>query len=180
MQRASYINRPVRLVLVLILVIAASSPVASPLSDEDAAAVVHRFLKCWQTGDSETFASLLHEDVMFAYPGGRLGKAGLMSLFRKYRGEKKDIKVYFWDIFLLQDNRFATAYQFAATDRETGLRQAVGTGVAGEFKNGKILVFKEYYDESVATMQYQGKLPLDEGEVSPWPASIWLRPHTID
>jgi len=77
-------------------------------------------------------------------------------------------------------DRFATAYQFAATDRATGKRQAVGTGVTGIIENGKILLFKEYYDEEVAPRQYDEELPLDEGIVTPWPASIWLRPETID
>ena len=47
-------------------------------------------------------------------------------------------------------------------------------------QNGKIVLFKEYYDEEVATLQYAGKLPLDEGQVTPWPASVWLRPETVD
>ncbi|RME62886.1 MAG: hypothetical protein D6782_11345 [Alphaproteobacteria bacterium] len=118
--------------------------------------------------------------VLFAYPGGRLDKAQLIALFEDYQNRKTDIRIYLWDHFFMDGERFFTAYQFAATDRKTGKRQAVGTGVSGRMKNGKIVVFKEFYDNEVAHHQYAGTLPLDEGVVMPWPASIWLRPDTVD
>lgn len=142
--------------------------------------VIHQFLKCWEHNDLETFAGLLHDSLIFAYPGDRLNKQELRDLFIDYHNEKKDIKIYLWDVFLVEGNRFASAYQFAATDRMTNKRQAVGTGIVGEFREGKIILFKEYYDEDVSRLQYEGKLPLDEGVVTPWPSSIWLRPETID
>jgi ketosteroid isomerase-like protein len=147
---------------------------------DDARAVVQSLLTCWQSNDYATFASLLHDDVRFAYPGGRLDKSQLLALFRSYHQEKRDIRVYFWDHFFLSGERFFTAYQFAATDVKSGKRQAVGTGVAGEIKDGKIVLLKEYYDNEVAWHQYEGTLPLDEGTVMPWPARVWLRPDTID
>ncbi len=142
--------------------------------------LVERFLKCWESGDRQTFATLLHADVEFAYPGDRLGKSELIAVFEDYQRRKQNIRIYFWDEFFIDGDKFAFAYQFAATDRATGKRQAVGTGVVGRIEDGKIVLFKEYYDEQVAELQYQGKLPLDEGQVSPWPASVWLRPETID
>ena len=150
------------------------------LDREQTRAIVERFLKSWETNDAAAFAAALHADVEFAYPGDRLGKQELLDLFAAYQQEKQDIRIYFWDEFFVAGDRFALAYQFAATDRGSGKRQAVGTGVVGRLKDGKIILFKEYYDESVAELQYQGKLPLDEGEVAPWPARIWLRPETID
>ncbi len=142
--------------------------------------LVQRFLKSWETNDADTFADLLHDEVEFAYPGDRLDKQSLLATFRAYQRDKENIRIYLWDRFFVDADRFATAYQFAATDRGTGLRQAVGTGVIGRVRDGKIVLFKEYYDEQVAIDQYAGRLPLDEGEVSPWPASVWLRPETID
>lgn len=153
---------------------------AAGLDRQQSRMLVERFLKCWETGDQETFASLLHPEVEFAYPGDRLGKSSLLAVFEEYQRRKKDIRIYFWDEFFVDGNKFAFAYQFAATDRASGKRQAVGTGVVGRIEDGKIVLFKEYYDEQVAELQYQGKLPLDEGQVSPWPASVWLRPETID
>ncbi len=142
--------------------------------------VVHDFLSAWESNDVKTFSSLLHKDVLFAYPGDRLTKEQLIVMFKQYQTEKKEIKIYLWDHFVVEGDRFSTAYQFAATDRNTGKRQAVGTGVSGKIKDNKIILFKEYYDEEVATRQYTDKLPLDEGVVAPWPSSVWLRPETID
>ena len=150
------------------------------LDRQQTQALIERFLKCWETGDRQTFAAVLHADVEFAYPGDRIGKTELLALFDNYQREKREIRIYFWDQFFVDGDKFAFAYQFAATDRSTGKRQAVGTGVVGRIKDGKIIQFKEYYDEQVAELQYQGKLPLDEGQVTPWPASVWLRPETID
>lgn len=141
---------------------------------------VQRFLKSWESNDSRTFAAMLSEKAEFAYPGDKLTKAEAVAMFEQYQSEKRDIRIYLWDQFFVSGDRFATAYQFAATDRKTGKRQAVGTGVTGMIRDGKIVLFKEYYDEEVAVRQYEGNLPLDEGKVSPWPASVWLRPETID
>jgi len=166
--------------IVLLLCACASFSSFSQDSREEVKNIVHDFLNSWQRNDVETFSSLLHEDVVFAYPGDRLNKKALIEMFKTYQTGKNDIKIYLWDEFLMAGDRFATAYQFAATDRATGKRQAVGTGVTGIIENGKILLFKEYYDEEVAPRQYDEELPLDEGIVTPWPASIWLRPETID
>ncbi|NJO13306.1 MAG: hypothetical protein HC872_07425 [Gammaproteobacteria bacterium] len=112
--------------------------------------------------------------------GARLNKTQLLELFLQYRQQKRDIKIYLWDQFFVVGEEFFTAYQFAATDRTLGKRQAVGTGVMGRIKDGKIVLLKEYFDNEIAQQQYAGKLPLDEGVVTPWPSSIWLRPETID
>ena len=155
-------------------------PVALGQNKSEAREIVQGFLKAWETNDARTFTSLLHKEVEFAYPGDRLGKEELTEVFKSYQEEKKDIRIYFWEEFFMEGDRFATAYQFAATDRVTGKRQAVGTGVTGRIREGKIILFKEYYDEEVSLLQYEGKLPLDEGIVTPWPSTIWLRPETID
>lgn len=166
-------------IMVLLLLIACERCPAET-APETIAESVQQFLRAWETGDLSEFESHLHDDLEFAYPGGRLDKEQLIALFQSYRKEKEDIRIYLWDQVIIQGGSFATAYQFAATDRSTGLRQAVGTGVTGRMRDGKIVLFKEYFDEAVAIEQYAGRLPLDEGPVSPWPASIWLRPDTID
>ena len=149
-------------------------------SKPEITSIVQEFLKCWESNDHQSFENAMHEDIIFAYPGDRLGKEETMAMFKEFQTEKKDIKIYLWDQIILDKDRFATAYQFAATDLQSGKRQAVGTGVIGKITDGKIILFKEYYDEDVAILQYENKLPLDEGIVCPWPASIWLKPETID
>lgn len=151
---------------------------------EQARTIVQTLLRCWQSNDYRTFASLLDEDVLFAYPGGRLNKSQLLDVFKSYHQEKRDIRVYFWEQFFVSGAKFFTAYQFAATDVKSGKRQAVGTGVAGEIRNGKVVLLKEYYDGEVALRQYDGTLPLDESIVmpfvTPWPARVWLRPDLVN
>lgn len=157
----------------------AAAPAARAV-DPDARAVYTRFLKSWETGDEKTFAACLHPKVVFKYPGGVLNREELIATFKAYQTEKKDIKIYLADFFVSDGRRHRTAYQFAATDRATGKRFAVGTGVAGEVEDGLITVFREYWDSEVAQRQKAGELPLDEGSVLPWPSSVWLRFDTID
>jgi len=72
-------------------------------------------------------------------------------------------------------------YQFACTDRKSGKRQAVGTGVRGRLRNGKIVVFKEYWDDHIAEEQMRGEIPLDEGlPVTPSPHSVMMTPKRIN
>ncbi|MCF3648576.1 nuclear transport factor 2 family protein [Synoicihabitans lomoniglobus] len=143
-------------------------------------ALIQGFLKAWETGDAVTFKAALHPDVLFAYPGGRLGYDEVVALFGDYQSEKTDIKIYFADFFITDGDRYVTAYQFAATDRATEQRFAVGTGVVCRVADGKIVLFKEYWDSELAARQKAGELPLDEGGITPWPSSVWLRPDTID
>ncbi|MGJ3242917.1 MAG: nuclear transport factor 2 family protein [Opitutales bacterium] len=164
----------------LILSLGLPGTLAAAVPKAEATRIIQTFLKSWETGDAETFASLLHEDVLFAYPGGRFGKAELVETFTDYQTAKKDIKIYFWDRVISDGETHVTAYQFAATDVATDKRFAVGTGVICKIAEGRIVLFKEYFDTTVAAAQRAGELPLDEGEVTPWPASIWLRPDTID
>lgn len=176
-----------RLGLVVLLIavgtgrLRADPPTLPPVAKADAAALVHRFLKCWETGDKATFAGLLDDKVVFGYPGGRFDKAELVQTFSDYQLQKKDIKIYFSDFFISDGQRHVTSYQFAATDRTTGLRFAVGTGVICKIEGGKIIEFKEYWDSEVAGRQKLGELPLDEGLIiAPWPCSVLLRAEKIN
>lgn len=155
---------------------------AAPSPAEKAAtrATIEKFLKCWETGDQATFASLLHPDVVFGYPGGRFNYDGLVKTFAAYHQQKHDIKIYFSEKFVSDGKKSVLPYQFAATDNATGKRFAVGTAAICEFKDGKIIAFREYWDTSVPEDQKSGALPLDEGSVSPWPISVWLRADTIN
>ena len=165
----------------LLLVFAPAVPAAPSAAEKEASRVlIQTFLKCWESGDAATFASLLHPDLVFGYPGGRMGRDALVSLFSEYRRAKKDIKIYFGDVFISDGKKHCINYQFAATDRASGRRFAVGTGVMCELADGKIIGFREYWDTRIPEAQKQGELPLDEGVVTPWPASVWLRKETIN
>jgi len=166
----------ISLLVLLFAYLAAPARAADPVAQ----AVYIKFLKAWESGDAEAFAACLHPDLVFKYPGGVLKREEIITTFKTYQTEKKDIRIYLADFFVSDGERHYTAYQFAATDRVTGKRFAVGTGVAGEIKDGLIIAFREYWDAEVAQRQKAGELPLDEGDVLPWPSSIWLRFDTID
>ncbi len=155
----------------------AATPVT--LSREQMETLVKDMLKTWETGDADKFASAFADKLVFAYPGDRFTKEQLVITFKDYHQNKKDIKIYFGR-FLVDDNRFAMTYQFAATDRWSGVRQAVGTAAIGRIEDGKIILFKEYYDEHVARRQADHEIPLDEGQVFPYPASLMLDPKLIN
>ena len=141
---------------------AAVPPPPSIDNREQLVAFVTRVLQTWEQGDSAGFLAAFTDDAVFAYPGGRIGKAKLGALFADLHTRKRDVKVYVGP-FIVLGNEFALRYQFACTDRVTGRRQAVGTGVRGTLRDGKIVTFKEYWDGHIAPEQAEGKLPLDEG-----------------
>ncbi|MFO1446832.1 MAG: nuclear transport factor 2 family protein [Opitutaceae bacterium] len=169
------------MILFVVVCLAQPGPVRAASPEHEAVrTLVQRFLKCWETGDVATFESLLHPQLSFGYPGGRMDRATLVATFKEYQAAKKDIRIYFGDAFISDGKKHCINYQFAATDRASGKRFAVGTGVMCELSEGKIIGFREYWDTRVAEAQKIGELPLDEGVVTPWPGSVWLRKETIN
>lgn len=145
----------------------------------DAEALLRRTVSCWATGDITTFAGAFADDAEFVYTGGRFTKTELVRAFHDCQRQKRDVRVYFGQ-FVVEGDRFAFEYQFAATDRATGRRQAVGTGVIGELSDGRIARYHEFWDEGIALQQLAGTLPLDEGRVSPAPASLKMQADRIN
>ena len=175
--------------LVLLLLLAAVGLPAAVLSGgpeatkgkprEAVTETVHAMLRAWETGDVAGFATMVGEPILFAYPGGRLDRRELLETFRQYAAAKRDVRIYFGRC-LVEGDRFAIEYQFAATDRASGARQAVGSAAAGRVEHGRIVLFKEFYDEHVAPRQARGEIPLDEGKVFPYPASVMMTPEHIN
>ncbi len=142
--------------------------------------LIEATLKAWERGDAAGFLSAFADDAVFAYPGGRVDKDGLAALFADLQVRKTDIKIHLGP-FVVVGGEFALRYQFACTDRETGRRQAVGTGVRGSLRDGRIVVFKEYWDAAIALEQVAGRMPLDEGDPRfPAPASVVMGPERIN
>ena len=152
---------------------------AAAVARETVVRTVQTMLRAWETGDVERFASTLHERILFAYPGGRLDRGELLRTFREYAAAKRDVRLYFGRC-LVEGDRFALEYQFAATDRASGVRQAVGSAAAGQVEDGRVVLFKEFYDEHVAPRQARGEIPLDEGQPFPYPASVVMTPEHIN
>ena len=179
------LRRPSRFLAALLLAAVAcvsllrTAPAESPTPRVAMETLVKDMLKSWETGDAEKFASAFDDKAVFAYPGDRLDKPHLVEMFKNYHQDKTDIKIYFGR-FLVEDNRFAMTFQFAATDRKSGARQAVGTAASGRVENGKLVLYKEFYDEHVAKRQAAKEIPLDEGHVTAYPYSLMLDPKLIN
>ena len=125
--------------------------------------------KAWETGDRELLDSLLHEDVVFAYPGRRLNKSQTLEDLGYFARHFNDTKVYIHKV-VINENHVAVEWQFATTKIEDGKRQVVSDAIIGEVKDKKFIVWKEYLDGRVKLLQASGELFLEEGEEPyPWP-----------
>jgi uncharacterized protein (TIGR02246 family) len=159
-----------RLVLVFLCGLAALAG-AEPAPPPRAAvlALIERQARSWETGDEAAFLATLHDDVVFAYPGKRLGRDGVLATFRAWRRDFRDTKLHVHRV-VIDGAYFAVEYMFATTNVATGKRTAAGTVATGEVRDGKLRVWKEYLDGRVSRAQAQGELPADEAaEPFPWP-----------
>lgn len=131
--------------------------------------LVQEHARAWETGDDALLDSLLHADVVFAYPGRRLNKEQTLEDLRFFRDNYTDTKVYINRVIVNGDN-VAVEWQFATTKKETGKREVVSDAVIGHMRDGQFDVWKEYLDGRVKGMQSEGALELEEGkEPFPWP-----------
>lgn len=134
--------------------------------------LVQDHAKAWETGDIELLDKILHEDIIFAYPGRRLNKAQTMEDLEYFKNNFNETKIYINKI-IIEGNNVAVEWQFATTSIETGKRQVVSDAIIAEIKDGKWVVWKEYLDGRVKLLQAEGKLEFEEGEEPfPWPNKI--------
>jgi ketosteroid isomerase-like protein len=149
-------------------ILAVPAQAADPTRDQ-VIAVVATFAKSWETGDLDQFVSTLDDKLLWAHPGGTLDKAGAIAFFKKWKVEWSNTRIYPTQ-FIVEGNRVLAEYQFCATNVATGKREAEGTAAIGEVKDGKLVLWKEYYDHTVGGLQAEGKIPVDEGAPSfPYP-----------
>ena len=159
------------LTAVLICTLSVPAALASDSSRDDVLATVTKFAKSWETGDEVQFVSTLDDHMLWAHPGGTLDKPGAIAFFKKWKTEWKNTRIYPTQ-FIVEGNRVLAEYQFCATNIATGKREAEGTAAIGEVKDGKLILWKEYYDHTVGALQAEGVIPVDEGEQSfPYPRS---------
>ena len=164
----------IKFIIVLILLIAVTSCVNEPYQEEIqkediVKQLVHKHAKAWETGDYKLLDSILHEDLVFAYPGRRLNKYETLADFLDYNKSFKNTKIYINKIIVNGDD-LAVEWQFASTDIKTGDRTVVSDAIIGKVKGGQIIEWKEYLDGRVSRLQIAGNLTLEEGEEPfPWP-----------
>lgn len=134
--------------------------------------LVSQHARAWETGDEALLSSLLHEDVVFAYPGRRLTKVETLEDLRFFRDAYTDTKVYINEIIVDGDD-VAVEWQFATTRKETGVREVVSDAIIGKLRDDQFVVWKEYLDGRVKGLQAEGALELEEGEEPfPWPSKV--------
>lgn len=161
--------KPFHIIFALLGAFALISCNTADRNDEFIINLVHQHAKAWETGDYELLDSILHEDLVFAYPGRRLNKSETLKDLIDYNASFKNTKIYINKI-IIDGNDMAVEWQFASTNKKTGNRTAVSDAIIGKVKNGKITVWKEYLDGRVSRMQANGTLELEEGqEPFPWP-----------
>ncbi len=149
----------------LLSVLSVPAALAAEPTREQVLATVTVFAKSWETGDLAQFESTLDDKLLWAHPGGTLDRPGAIEFFKKWKTEWKDTRIYPTQ-FIVEGNRVLAEYQFCATNIATGKREAEGTAAIGEVKDGKLVVWKEYYDHTVGALQAEGAIPVDEGAAS--------------
>ena len=131
--------------------------------------LVYKHALAWQTGDIQLLDEVLHQDVIFAYPGRRLNKQQTLEDLQYFRDHFKNTEVYIHNI-IIDKNKVAVEWQFATTKTETNQRQVVSDAIIAEVKDNKFIIWKEYLDGRVKLLQADGILALEEGkEPFPWP-----------
>ena len=138
-------------------------------NEESVKELVYKHAKAWESGDADLLNSILHDDVVFAYPGRRLNKSETLQDLLDYNKSFEKTKIYVNKI-VVDGEDLAVEWQFASTSIKTGNRTAVSDAILGKVKDGKIIIWKEYLDGRVSRMQANGSLALEEGdEPFPWP-----------
>lgn len=133
--------------------------------------LVRRHAVAWETGDTQVMREIIHDDALIARPGRRMGKGDWIRELEEFARKHTGTRVYVHRV-IVDGSRFAVEWQFAATERASGLRTAVGDAIVGGVRDGRIVEWKEYLDGRVIRLQREGVLELDEGkEPFPWPSA---------
>ena len=163
-------NKKFILILLVIFILSCSTKTNIKIkNNEFVKELVYKHAKAWETGDYELFESILHDELIFAYPSRRMNKNETLKDFIDYHKSFNNTKIYINKI-IIDGNDLAVEWQFASTNIKTGNRTAVSDAIIGKVKGGKLIVWKEYLDGRVSRLQAAGNLSLEEGkEPFPWP-----------
>ena len=133
--------------------------------------LVRRHAVAWETGDTQLMREIIHDDARIARPGRRMDKGEWLEELQEFARTHSGTRVYVHRV-IVDGSRFAVEWQFAATERASGHRTAVGDAIVGGVRDGRIVEWKEYLDGRVMRLQREGVLALDEGEEPfPWPSA---------
>ncbi|MEY3000621.1 MAG: SnoaL-like polyketide cyclase, partial [Verrucomicrobiota bacterium] len=68
--------------------------------------LVREQLTSWETEDEERFLATVHPDLVFAYPGRRMGVDGALEVFRFWRDHFSDTRIHIHAL-IIEGNRFS-------------------------------------------------------------------------
>lgn len=161
------------LLLAVLFVLAGPGPnlAATPPTRDEVIAIVNQFIQAWEKGDLNAYMTITDDHFVSSNPGGIYDKKAAVADFKSWTATQKDVKFY-TPFYIVEGDWVLAEYQFCSTDRKTGVRKAEGTASIGRVKNGKLLVWKEYYDPGIGDLQANGTIPTIDHEPSfPYPPS---------
>ena len=138
--------------------------------------VIETYRDAWERGDVELLRSTINEQIVYAAPGERLEHEAFLHAFEQHHSTHTDTRIYLNTIVVDGDD-VAVEWQFAATDKETGIRTAVSSANMVTVVDEKITVWKQYSDSRIPHMQAADALPIEEGEESFPSPNGSLRPY---
>ena len=129
-----------------------------------------------QVGDNSLkyFADSIEE----SYPFGRSNKARDEEISK---GGGMETITTDWKLtnrhYLFDGDWYAVQWFYGATTIKTGKKQLECTLAFGKVKDGKLVVWNEYFDDTVGELEQEGKLPLYQPDETPfpWPAAATLK-----
>ena len=131
----------------------------------------------WVPLYGEKWWDYYHADFEGFFPGG---KSNLMHDRYLARIRKNTALTVDWQIFkrhyVFDGEWFAVEWFYRATNVSDGFRQWESTLGIGRLKEGKMVLWTEYFDDSVGELQHIGLLPFyGENEAAfPWPEKAAL------
>ncbi|HRE80873.1 MAG TPA: hypothetical protein PLN52_07480 [Opitutaceae bacterium] len=118
----------------------------------------------------EAWWNYYHKDYEGFYPGGR---SNLMHDAYLARVRKNTALTVDWQIFnrryTYDGEYFAVEWFYRATNVADGFRQWEATLGIGRIKDGKMVLWTEYFDDSVGVLQQLGLMPFYDKDEAPFP-----------
>lgn len=126
----------------------------------------------------ETWWDYYHPDWEGFFPGGRSNRFHELYLAKVRRNNPLTVD---WRIFnrkyVYDGSWFAVEWFYRATHVEDGFQQWEATLGIGRIKEGKMVLWTEYFDDNVGNLQRVGLMPFYEPDeaIMPWPKGAVLK-----
>ena len=104
--------------------------------------LVRQHAAAWEAGDTALLKAVLHEDARIAYPRRRVDRSTWLQEMDAFSEAHADTRIHIHRI-VVDGQDFAVEWQFATTDRLTGIRTAVSDAIIGRVRAGSIVRGKQ-------------------------------------